>query len=306
MELIDKLNFSMPNFNRITWVSEELKNNWEPIINQLPLVIDDFFTSNEVVNLVPIQIKFINPNKVYNYKKEIIRKGLFAEHLETNILFDNHIYCRNKSFNSIPVVIGTLKNVTTFIRSMKDISIEKESKSNKELSDIPFLGRQYLTKNITDQFWGYLLSENNEKVEQNKTLDNNILNPYWASFGISSIPYLPNRLDCSESFDIALKIKEIAKNNLSKGIFDAWYEILSWPIEWSALHGIAEIKTPLFKMIYNTDATGTKYSMQLKSETYPEKGLKGLLFPYKKPKKLYFSESLQFNRGVEHLNKSIK
>ena len=31
-------------------------------------------------------------------------------------------------------------------------------------------------------------------------------------------------------------------------------EILSWPVEWSVLHGIAEIKTPIFRVISRSDA----------------------------------------------------
>jgi hypothetical protein len=36
-------------------------------------------------------------------------------------------------------------------------------------------------------------------------------------------------------------------------------EILSWPVSWSALHGIAEVKTPILKASTRTDATASEF-----------------------------------------------
>jgi hypothetical protein len=63
-------------------------------------------------------------------------------------------------------------------------------------------------------------------------------------------------------------------------------EILSWPIEWSCLHGIAEIHTPILKFITNTDATSTKYVVQLMGSAFPSKGGSGIRFPYQSSKRI--------------------
>ena len=41
------------------------------------------------------------------------------------------------------------------------------------------------------------------------------------------------------------------------------YEILDWQLEWSALHGIAEIKNSLFKISTRTDATPSRTVLRL-------------------------------------------
>ena len=56
-------------------------------------------------------------------------------------------------------------------------------------------------------------------------------------------------------------------------------EILGWPLEWSALHGIAEIKTPVLRASARTDATPRKYVVRWEGESYPEGGASGLRFP---------------------------
>jgi SAM-dependent methyltransferase len=58
-------------------------------------------------------------------------------------------------------------------------------------------------------------------------------------------------------------------------------EILSWPVEWSALHGIAEIKTPVLKVSTRTDATAKKYTVRRPATTYPVEGALGIRFPYR-------------------------
>lgn len=58
-------------------------------------------------------------------------------------------------------------------------------------------------------------------------------------------------------------------------------EILDWPMHWSALHGCAELKTPVAKIIYRCDATSDKQEIRFEGNTYPEEGERGLAFPYR-------------------------
>ena len=46
------------------------------------------------------------------------------------------------------------------------------------------------------------------------------------------------------------------------------YEILDWQLEWSALHGIAEIKNSLFKISTRTDATPSRYSIKVVEKVF--------------------------------------
>jgi len=51
-------------------------------------------------------------------------------------------------------------------------------------------------------------------------------------------------------------------------------------MEWSSLHGIAEVRTPVFKIAFDTDATARPYRVQLRGTKYPEDAERGLRFPY--------------------------
>jgi hypothetical protein len=77
-------------------------------------------------------------------------------------------------------------------------------------------------------------------------------------------------------------------------------EILSWPVEWSALHGIAEIKTPILKVSTYTDSTAKKHIVRFNGIRYPSEGIVGLRFPYKIPRNhTGITNSASFLKGIE-------
>jgi hypothetical protein len=303
MALKNKLEFSLHNFQRITWVSEDLKGEWDFCMVELPKAIHDVFTSPEVMKLMPVHLANIHINELYNYKKKMYSKGLFAEHVPFMPSFIQYAFGIQPADDHLPVLTGHRKDIVDFIAHFHDAT------SLEAIAQLPSgiiqWWNEFSRHDITDKQWAYLIDENRE-FKESQIYGNTMLNPCWSRLGIMSVPYSPISIHCKESISIAANIKSIAKNLLPAEIYNSWYEILSWPVEWTALHGIAELKTPLFKMIYNTDSTGEKYVLQLDSDTYPDDGLNGLLFPYKKPKKLYFTDSKQNESGIKHLSETLK
>jgi hypothetical protein len=57
-------------------------------------------------------------------------------------------------------------------------------------------------------------------------------------------------------------------------------DIARWPVAWSGFHGIAELKTPLFKLIQNTDPIVEKLLVRLPGSAEVEGGARGLDFPF--------------------------
>jgi hypothetical protein len=80
---------------------------------------------------------------------------------------------------------------------------------------------------------------------------------------------------------------------------DWMLEILDWPVQWSALHGIAEIKTPVLKVSARTDATPVDYVVRRPGRARPREGARGLGFPYGRVRSRRLSESSGYKRGLE-------
>jgi SAM-dependent methyltransferase len=76
-------------------------------------------------------------------------------------------------------------------------------------------------------------------------------------------------------------------------------EILSWPVSWSALHGIAEVKTPILKASTRSDATAREFVVRRHGHRTPAEAATGLRFPFRSPERTGVTHSMSFQRGLE-------
>ena len=107
-----------------------------------------------------------------------------------------------------------------------------------------------------------------------------LTNLLWRALGLRPVFHLPCAPDCASSERLGAAIRELA---VTAGFATemAWLdEILSWPVSWSALHGIAEILTPIGKISTNTDPTLDRHVVRRHGEAVPDEMVPGLAFPY--------------------------
>jgi hypothetical protein len=112
---------------------------------------------------------------------------------------------------------------------------------------------------------------------------------------------LPCRFDCEATVEVASQSIDIGRRHGFTQEMDWLLEILSWPVEWSALHGIAEIKTPILRVSTRTDAGGTRCTVRWRGTAYPAEGVTGLGFPYRRWSGTPFTESAAYQRGLRQV-----
>lgn len=106
-------------------------------------------------------------------------------------------------------------------------------------------------------------------------------NPLLAPLGLYPLAHLPCKLECKaaaalieDTFQKYLE-EEGARQNID------WLRMIhSWPMEYSSLRGIAEVKTPIFKFIHNAKTAFNKKVVQLRGSSRPVEGAIGLSFPF--------------------------
>ena len=123
---------------------------------------------------------------------------------------------------------------------------------------------------------------------------------FWQRFLVTIGNQHRCRFDCDEFH----KTQQIALNLLKESGHQEAYkwlrQIYSWPVAWNASHGICELRTPIVKLAYDTDATASSYVVHVEGSTYPEEGAPGNRFPYRQRKFLRITDSKSFKRGLEH------
>ncbi len=128
--------------------------------------------------------------------------------------------------------------------------------------------------------------------------DSNIL---WRALGVRPVPHTPCGFTCAESAALARGIRAAARKAGVDAPALGWRdEILSWPAEWSALHGIAEIKGPVVKVAYRTDVTAERRVVRLAGATIPDEAASGTAFPYLLAGRPRVTSGGSFRRGIHH------
>lgn len=107
------------------------------------------------------------------------------------------------------------------------------------------------------------------------------LNILLRWIGVRQVFHLPCDVHCAESLLMAERLAALARTAYPQPSADH-REILSWPVEWTALHGIAQVKTPILKVSTRTDYTSTQQTVRWTGTTYPAEGASGNAFPYRR------------------------
>lgn len=110
-----------------------------------------------------------------------------------------------------------------------------------------------------------------------------VMNFLLSSLGIDTLGYLPCTFDCGESERLGSARLDLGRGTEPDEVM-GWLEaMLGWPAEWSALHGIAELKTGIVKVAYGTDYTRAKVTVRYHGRALAPDAARGLSFAYRDP-----------------------
>lgn len=145
-----------------------------------------------------------------------------------------------------------------------------------------FFRKQWVDNKMLDLTWPAALSRvrvsDGNLVEVTPTLHANII-LRWL--GVRFIFHMPCSFSCEESVKLGENHEALGRLLGFNEEMNWIREMLSWPVEWTALHGIAIITTPVCKIITRTDATADKYIVQIQGTEYPREGARGIVFPFR-------------------------
>jgi hypothetical protein len=200
----------------------------------------------------------------------------------------------------IRVVIGTVDELAAFKRAWD----EPDQEAIGSMLGYPSCCREFFRDvwvecGMVDPTWPMAATSagaeiSDRVVEIDGPPQANIL---WRWMGVRAVPHLPCCSDCAASIELADAMLRVGREAGFEEEVEWLLEILSWPLEWSALHGIAVIKTPVLKVTTMTDATPYTYAVRRAGSRFPREGARGLEFPYRASRRS-LSSSRAFERGL--------
>jgi hypothetical protein len=274
-----QLPFVMPRFSRMMWVNAAAREAWEGKLTSFAQDWRQLEWLSVVEKVRPCASFWLSQNELAPLALLLEEHGLRARPLlwrERNGQTKKTLLYR--------VAIGTPKDLRHFRKAWK----RGDDDAIGSLLGYPpccraFFRKVFVEDGLTDNIWP-MAAQSSPGASADRLIEVSgppELNPFWVQAGIRLTPHYPCRFDCGQSVGLAKAFCEAGRKfGFGKSI-DTALEIFRWPVEWSGLHGIAEIRTPILKIATNTDMTDLKRVIQQAGTSFPQEGARGHSFALK-------------------------
>lgn len=274
---MELLNYKIPTFKTIAWVSDEAKMKWE----------NRFKAINEAILTTTVQV---------------ISEGKRHQQI---VVVEGHYYFKLiqlSKTHSISLDFNFLGDEKAKGPIFYEVILKKEKDTVITSSCCSVCSETVREQGKKEFVWEAAKNTNEAEVIENtiSLSPSNNTSVFWQKLLVTVGSQHHCQLNCKHQLNMQ---EELMKQLDSYGFKEEaiWLkEIYTWPLEWSARHGICELRTPIVKLAYDTDATLLDHTLQIKGENYPEEGAPGNRFPYRQKSFLRVTDSKSFKTGLQH------
>ncbi len=284
----------LPSFVRVAWVSEAARLIWQPRLDRVQEAWTHIEWATVVAHIRECAVLAVDQQTLSDSRAAWRASRLAYEPLSTRP--------EGSSDSRVEVAVGRRAAVRKLVRAW-DAGDHVESGRLLGYPQCCCSAFQELGAVGQDPLWLVAArsaaapdAEDPERIVTARALP--ALNVFWSALGVCAIPHLPCRLSCAETAALAGRLLELG-TELGHGDEMQWLtEILSWPAQYSALHGIAEIKSPVAKLAVRAGETAERYVVSWLGSAPEAAVARGLDFPYRQPPRRRFTTSSSFGRGL--------
>lgn len=289
-----RLDFVLPEWTRVVWNSLNAQNVWESRINRISAAFSDIERKTVLQGIKPSCLTSMDPQEL----SELVMKLAGTDYAVVPLSKHNKSNSyQSSSFGYTPGVPFDYRVVITrneMISEWKEVWAAGDDRKIGKLLGFPdccinFFQKYWKEENMVDTSWAMSLSGTEGPKECNILLR-------WL--GVRSVSHLPCSFNCHETYKLGRANIEFGKANGYEQEMEWLEEILDWPVQWNALHGIAEIKTPVLKISTRTDATADNVIVNRNGFSYPEEGTSGINFPYINRSKNILTKTGSFRKSL--------
>lgn len=291
---IETLDFQLPDFTRVTWASAAAKHKWGVYLKKIRSVWRELEWRSVYTGVRACGLLSVNPKEFEELSPYWLRNGYASLILERQGMTSMYASTPVPLYQGDPflyrVVIGKYHDVLSFQQAWE----KRDSNKIGLLLGYPPCCRSFFSmiwekQQRVDTTWAMACNSitNNSPTNIIEVSGNPESNILWRWMGARAVPHLPCSFNCQSTVMIARQWISLGCNLGHEPEMDWLLEILSWPVEWSALHGIAEIKTPILKVSTRTDATSQTLTVRYRGEKLPEETVSGLGYTYRSPRRFH-------------------
>ena len=275
-----RLDYRLPERTRVQWVSGKTRDAWEPRLAATVEALHDMEVKSVAAGMRRACILPIDPYDLPAKAAELLAMGIgvLPLHRAGDAVISINPPADDEPWNYLVLAYREVNVATLDDRTIGELLGYPQC-------CIDFFCRTWSGQGYIDTTWPMAIGTPSWREVAPRTIE---LEPYpqcnilgrW--YGLKPVPHLPCSFRCEATKKMGEEWAEFGRSLGYEAEMDTLAEMSSWPVEWSALHGMAEIKTPVLRVMATTDATGDKYVVRVKGERYPDEGATGLSFPWER------------------------
>jgi len=301
---------TLPEFVRTAWVSDLARQVWQPRLERIQKAWSEIQLLSVLNGVQKCAVTTLTPDRLVAKAGDLASHGLSLLPVATENIPrspESGAAAAGGQVSGIRAIVGRPRDVFALHRAFG----AHDDATIGHLLGCPvccrkFLRQTRLEEGLLDTTWPMAVRSTDTDrsdgvfcVDMKGPAQTNAL---WRWLGIAATPHLSCRSDCKRSITLADSLMDIGRRSGCTEEMNWMMEIFSWPVEWTALHGIAEIKTPVIKIITRTDTTSQKHVVRWHGDQYPAEGARGLAFPYRKLPVPRLTGSSGFKHGLNRIN----
>ncbi len=240
---------------RVSWVSQAAREKWQARLERLPAVLEEMTVNAADPNTERCAVRVVPASSFPRLLSLAAERGLAAAILPAEALPGG--ICTQPAEEATGLF---LTGSTASVEASQAAWAKGNIAAFQSLLDLP----------------ACCLS--NGAAAQKTTAPS-----FLAPLGLSILPITPCRFDCPAAITAGERWLRIAEAAGYESESASLREIFSWAMSWSELHGVIEVKTPLFKMCIDTGRNGAARVIQRPGISQVEGSVTGLNFPYSAP-----------------------
>ena len=286
------LAFRLPDFTRLSWASDLAEGVWKPRFEAAALMVRHVEVLSVQEGRRAAALLRCTARELPAMVQRLARTGLMAAPVEitgtpTGVYTNGTAPYDPRQPPSFAVVVG---RHTALVSDFAEAWSARDDVHIGQMLGYPKCCTEFFART-----WGSGALDTTWQMTVRTTKDPEVrvqevrpmmgTNVLWRYVGLRAVFHLPCSFSCVESSELALVHGELANGHGYAADWRTLSDVLSWPVEWSALHGIAEIKTPILRISTRTDATAEKLSLRVVGTSLPDEASHGLGHAYAPPVK---------------------
>lgn len=283
---MEKLDFTVPEFLRIIWATPEARVTWEPRISKISQAWIELERLAVFEHCKPGALQVVRPEDLASLTQWCYKMGLQI------VVLGQQGISNGYSNGTRPYEAGKDWAYRVYICDSPDLAQlflrlweERDDYRIGAALGFPQCCCGFFSKWWVEEGWRDLTipmvgdSHNMEyPIGVYGPFECNIL-LRWL--GVRLVSHLPCSFTCEDTQRLGQKLGLLGIRHGYVQEMDWLTQMLSWPMQYSSLHGIGFVTTPCFKLVFDTTPTPTRVTINRDGDVYPVEAARGNQFPFK-------------------------